>query len=276
MTEAEATALTAEQEAALAGVNIDPATWEEPKITFPGVVIVSTYVLAQENYVKENKFRRAITEPWPQWDFRVERLDAIRVETDGSQGPSIFYGGIDLRKYNQEADALVPISSRNGKEFFVTNEHKKVFGTTHPPEVLIGRKAMFEYYQVKTINGWPYNKVLVPTEVLAPDYEFTGEKRLIKAREKTEDDGGNNVGSEDAIQSTVETLSEEEAIVAVVQALDGLDTNDSSAIGTLIADLPGEVRVGAVVSKLATGQFVTEQLEAGTLTKDANGKLAAS
>src|SRR3989304_44466 len=110
------------------GVSIEPGTWVEPKQTFPGIVVVSRYRLASDEYKKATQFRPAIADPLPQWEFRVERLDARLLLPDGSQAPAIRYGGVDLRKWSNREQALVPISSAYAKEWFIVNESRKVFG----------------------------------------------------------------------------------------------------------------------------------------------------
>ncbi len=199
------------------GVSIDPATWEDPKETFPGIVEVSTKRWASEKYLESKTFWEGfnpIGARLPQWDLRVRRLDALFVLPDGEQVPAFRYGGVDLKKWSNRERKFADLSSRYHKEWYIVSEWKRIFGRVEPPETLVGRMAMFDFYRSKSFPGssMPSTNVLVPSSLLPPTYTFTGEVRLIQvpAREAegteaaTESEGDGRV---DAEQPAVQDVS---------------------------------------------------------------------
>ncbi len=262
--------LTAEEKAALEGLNLDPGTWEDPKQTFRGIVMVSEIGFASEEYRAATEFRPAITEPLPQWNYRIRRLDAQRSELDGSIGEVFYYGGHDLKKFNARANdgqgGLVPLSARYPKEWFISTENKKVFNTIHPPENLIGKIAMWDYYQTKAFGSVTAKRVLVPASILPPDYTYTGEKVTFQAREK-EGEAGVEASADGVAQNGTATngtamLSIEQAKAILPALLVGQKRDDPASI---IAAIPAEARLPEVLSGVATQDLLKEFVEEGTI-----------
>jgi hypothetical protein len=271
-TEAEATA----EKGLFAGISIDPATWEDPKQTFPGEIITSEFRLATEEYRAETEYRPAITEDLPQWDLRIKRLDAIRVELDGSHSDVIYYGGIDMVRYNARTNdgrgGLVPISSRYPKEWDITNAHKKLFGTVQPPEVLIGKLAMFDFFQTRAYGTVTAKRVLLPASVLPPDWTFDGEKIVFTARERDEDapvDSGAGAPSTDGSASL---LPEVEALALIPAAINGQKATDVAGI---IAAIPQNARLPNVVNGIATQELLEELKTQGKIAINGDGVIEA-
>ena len=255
---------------ALGGITIDPATWQEPKETFPGEIVESTYRLAPPEYRAATEFRPAIEENIPQWDLRVKRLDAIGVRPDGEQVELIRYGGIDLKKWSNAEKAVVPVSSRFPKEHNIIAEWKRVFGTLEPPERLRGVKAMFDYYETKSYGRVLAKRVLLPVAILTPDYKLAGEVRIInlKAREEEAQGGGETVAV------PLDSLSETDALTVLAsQYLPGKNVNNT---GELVNGLPQNLRLGAIVAGLATGKLIQSFKEQGLITVDEAGLIAAA
>jgi len=251
------------------GVSVDPATWVDPKETFPGIIEVSRKRWASDEYKKETEFRPAITDPLPQWDIRVRRLDAELVLPDGSKVPAIRYGGIDLKKYSAREQALVPISSRFPKEYWIANEWKRVFGKIEPTETLEGKYAMFDFYPSKSFGGsMPARNVLVPVSVLPPDYQYTGEVRLITVRERAETEGATEATTPSA---TEPELSADEAQTALLPYLVGKNRNDPASI---ITSLPPELRLAGILTSLATGDLIKDLQAAGTIEVATDGTIS--
>ena len=214
------------------GVSIEPGTWAEPKQTFPGIVVISRYRLASDDYKKATQFRPAIADPLPQWEFRVERLDARLLLPDGSQAPAGRYGGVDLKKWSNRENALVAISSAYAKEWFIVSESKRVFGKLEPPDALVGKKAMFDFYPTKTFGGSiPSRNVLVPTELLPPDYEFKGEIQIIQVRARDGEEGGAEVAETTA---SVAQAATEPSDSEVLPYFAGKNAKDPAAIITAL------------------------------------------
>ncbi len=257
-----------------AGVNIDPATWEDPKQSFPGEIVITEFRMASDKYRAKTEFRPAITEELPQWDLRVKRLDATRQMLDGSYEDSFYYGGFDLKKWNVRvndgAGGLVPLSSRYPKEWFITTAYKNVFGTVHPPTVLLGKKAMFDFYPAKAFGTVTARRVLVPASILAPDFEFTGEKVIFKEREK--EDGDATEGTDAAVSSNgaVELLSHEAAMELIPALVVGLKAGDVAGI---IEKLPQNLRLPEILTEIAT-QDLWARFD-GKLTVNTEGVLSA-
>jgi len=256
-------------------VSIDPATWEEPKQTFPGLVVESQYRLADENYKKATQFRPAITEPLPQWSCRVKRLDAILELPDGSRADAIRYGGIDLKRWSREESRLVNISARYPKEFEISSEWKRVFGQTQPPEILQGRMAMFDFYPSKMYAGGRFaaSNVLLPVSVLPPDYQYTGEVRVIKVPEKPTD-GAAGDGAPVPGPASGPALSEDQALdVLVANVLPGQRANQVAAI---IGSLPPELRsFNSIMEGLASGRLIPRLQSEGRITVATDGTISS-
>ena len=259
------------------GVSIDPATWTDPKQTFPGTIEVSTYRWASDDYRKATEFRPAITDPVPQWDVRVRRLDAKLVLPDGQQADAIRYGGIDLKKWSNADEALVKISSRFAKEWFIVNQWKSVFGKIEPPDLLVGRKAMFDFFPSKGFGGpIPARNVLVPVTVLPPEYEYTGDVRLIVVRERAEA-GAEAAGTPEGQAAEAPggaaslVLDDEEAKNRLVNEF--LPGQNRNRLADIIQVLPPELRGQRILGELATGALIDELVAAGRIQVAPDGTI---
>ncbi|KKN72478.1 hypothetical protein LCGC14_0409820 [marine sediment metagenome] len=258
------------------GISIDPATWEDPKETFPGEIIISEFRLADERYRKESLYRPEITEDLPQWNVQVKRLDAIRHELDGAQTDVLYGSGpfdaIDMKKFNVHVNdgrgGLVPISSRYPKEWRVTNAYKNVFGTVQPTSVLVGKKAMFDYYQKLAVGTITISRVLEPVSVLPPEFAFDGEKVVFQARARQEDvpADGSTEGVPPSSEGAVTLLDEQTAIDLLPNLLAGQKVDDVAGI---IAALPQNVRLPVVLNGIATQELLKELQGQGAITIDA-------
>ena len=263
--------MTEEEKNLFAGINIDPETWEDPKQSFPGEIVTSEFRMASDKYRAETEFRPAITEDLPQWNLVVRRLDAIRQELDGSHGDVIYYGGVDLKRWRATANdgqgGLVPLSSRYPKEWFITTAYKNVFGTVHPPDVLTGKKAQFDYYPTKAFGTVTARRVLVPANVLAPDYEFTGDKHTFIARERDDENPATEGTDVPSTGGSTDLLSKEEAMALLPPLFVGLKID---AVADLIEAMPKNVRLPELLNAVATGDLVKQLQADGKLTIDAD------
>jgi hypothetical protein len=270
VTEAEATADV------FSGISIDPATWEDPKQTFPGEIITSEFRLATEEYRAETEYRPAIAEDLPQWDLRIKRLDAVRVELDGSHADVVYYGGIDMVRHNARVNegrgGLVPISSRYPKEWEITNAHKKVFGTVQPPAVLVGKLAMFDFYQTKAYGTVTAKRVLLPVSVLPPDWTFDGERIVFTARERDEDAPVDSGEGAPSAGGSVNLLPETEALALIPAAINGQKKDDVAGV---IAAIPQHARLPNIVNGVATQELFKELEAAGEITINGDGVIEA-
>lgn len=258
-----------EEKDLFAGINIDPATWEDPKQSFPGEIVTSEFRMASDKYREETEFRPAITEDLPQWNLVVRRLDAIRQELDGSHGDVIYYGGVDLKRYNARTNdgrgGLVPLSSRYPKEWFITTAYKDVFGTVHPPDVLTGKKATFDYYPTKAFGTVTARRILVPAIVLAPDFEFTGDKHIFIAREREDENPATEGTDTPTTGGTTDLLSEADAMALLPALFVGQKSND---VAGLIGVIPQNARLPVILNAVATGDLVKQLQADGKLTID--------
>jgi hypothetical protein len=260
----------------------DPATWEDPKESFPGIIEVSEIIPCTQEYLEKFCSVRDITgaarekiiaDSFPRWDLRIKRLDCELQLPDGSRVAAMRYGGFDLRKWNNQQSALIRLNSRHAKEHMVRTAYQKVFGTIEPPSVLVGKMFMFDFYGTKNIRNFAYTNVVVPTTVLAPDYTFEGEVRvIIVTRDEdagtTEDAASNGTG-------TVEQLSETAAMDVVVGAIVGQKATDPAG---LIGAVPQEAQLNSIVSGLALGKegLVKELVEAGKVAIGDDGIIVAA
>lgn len=281
----------------IAGVSIDPSTWVEPKVEFPGKVIVSDYRWANQKYLdmvierimRDSKYTLeqvlaslAQATPGnhpniPQWNCQVERLDAAFQLPDGSNAPATRFGGIDMVQWNNREKRFMAVVAGGGKAPYITGEWKRVFGTIDPPSVLVGRLAEFDFYPSKRFGGpQPAKNVLVPTKVLPPDYVFTGEKQIIVVtREQAEGQASGDAplaGAPDAGQPS-SALRYEDALTQLVPLLDGKDGRPAAA-GALIGALPQHLRQSEIVSGLATGELITKLVAEGKISLNADGIIA--
>jgi len=239
------------------GVSIDPASWEDPKETFPGVVEVSEKRWASDKYKESKTFWEGFdpATPIPQWDLRVRRLDAVLVLPDGTQAPAVRYGTIDLKKWSNRDRKLVPLSSAYKKEWLIVNEWKRIFGKVEPPEVIVGKIAMFDFFRSKALPGssMPATNVLLPVTVLPPDYTFDGEVRLFQVRERADDSTSETADESGVKEAAVITTIDPNAILPFIN---GKNRKDATGI---ITSLPEELRQPTLLSQIATGALF-EQL----------------
>lgn len=254
-------------------VNIDPASWEDPKETFPGVVEVSQKRFASAEYKAGKTFWEGFdpdAHEIPQWDIRVRRLDAVILLPDGQQVPAIRYGTIDLRKWSNRERKFVGLSSRYTKEWEIVNAWKKVFGKVEPPTALEGRKGMFEFFRSKSFAGssMPAKNVLLPVSILLPDYEYDGEVTVFTARERpTEDTVVADATPETDVPNATTPLDIEE----VIPFLKGANRNK---VGDIVSNLPAELRQPQLISALATGTLFDELTEAGKIAVATDGTIS--
>lgn len=252
----------------LGDFSLDPATWEDPKETFPGEITASSFRLASEEYRVKTQFRPAITEELPQWDLRVKRLDAVRTELDGSQSDVYYYGGVDLKVFNPKANngagGLAPLSSRNQKSWSIINAHKQVFGTIQPPESLVGKIATFDFFRTKAYGTVTARRVLLPTAVLPPDFTFVGDKITFIARERDDDpatEGGDAVPE----GGTAGLLGIDEAMGLIPNAIAGQNTNDVAGV---IGAIPQNARLPDIVNRVATQDLQKDLAASGAIVID--------
>lgn len=264
-----------EEVAPPSGFSIDPSTWVEPKQTFPGKIIVSRVRWSDEKYNQATEFRPALPRAVAQWDVRVQCLDRMYLLPDGSQAEVVRYGGVDLEKWSSRDEAIVPIHAGFAKETFVTAEWKRVFGTTEPPESLVGKFAEFEFYAAKRMGGRGRiaKNILVPTAVLTPDYTFTGDVELIQVTREQEARDGEGTGAE-APTDTEAQLSDEETTRVLVDFLVGRNVAGDNAAAGLIGALPTTLRTQAVLGGIASGDLVKELVDQNRITVGADGVAA--
>lgn len=283
---------TAAQEVPVEGFSIDPSTWVEPKESFPGFVQVSDYRWCNQKYLDGVVTRIAgqarITQEAvldslravnptkvaliPQWDLRVKRLDTILQLPDGQQVDAIRYGGYDMVKWNNVQNAFVPINPNYGKEAFISGEWKRIAGQTEPPTVLAGKFFSFDWWPAKRFGGsMPAKRVLVPTGVLPPTFEYTGDVRIIQVPDRGDEQ---SAGGTDAATpaATASLLSEEEAINKLVSEI--LPGTNSKQAGALLQALTPDMRVNTVMEGVATGTLVKKLAAEGRIVVAADGMIS--
>lgn len=258
----------------------DPATWEDPKESFPGIVEVSDIIPCSEEYLEKFCSVRDITgatrekilaESFPRWDLRIKRLDCVLQLPAGDQVPAMRYGGFDLRKWNREQAALIRLNSRHAKEHMVRTAYQKVFGAIQPPSVLVGKKFMFDYYGTKNIRNFPYTNVVVPTTVLPPEYEYEQEVRVIIVT-RDQDAGGTEEAADNGT-GTEEKLSETAALDIVAAAIVGQKAKGDPA--GLIGAVPDNAKLGTIVTGLADGSLVDTLVKGGKVAVGDDGVIHA-
>lgn len=277
------------------GFSIDPSTWMEPKESFPGLVLASEYRWCADKYLDGVVTRIAgqahltqeavlaslkVVNPTgvariPQWDLRVKRLDAILQLPDGSQADAVRYGGFDLVKWSNRDNVFVPINPNYGKEAFISGEWKRIAGQTEPPTVLTGKFFEFDYFPSKRFGGsMPAKRVLVPTKILPPTFQYAGEVRIIVVTERAEATGepATDDGTTTPTGSAVTLLTEEEAVNKLItEVLPGKNSNQAVS---LLATIAPELRVPTVLNGLATGELIKRLAAEGRITVAADGTIS--
>ena len=258
---------------------IDPRGWIEPKETFPGVVITSEYRQCDPKYMEPNQFRTvALPRAVWQWDLRVERLDAVYQLPDGSQAAVVRYGGYDLERWNNRTGEIEAVNLRSNKEQQIGNAWVSLFSTVEPPESLLGKKAMFEFYPSKRVSKNNVAKnILLPISALPPDWTFTGEKQVfVVSREATEAgataDAARDGASAAPIPQPAAVLSEDDAFARLPALLNGLNRTDVAGI---INKLPAEMRHGSILNGIISGDVFTRLQTDGAIEVASNGAIIA-
>lgn len=281
------------------GFSIDPGTWEEPKETFPGLVLVSAYRWSDETYL-DNVVSRIVKDSAgteqalsseqvltmlaavnpqhipqiPQWDLRVKRLDAIFQLADGSQADAVRYGGYDLLTWSKRENTWTNTNPNIGKAALIGNQWKKIAGTIEPPSVLEGKFFEFEFYASKRLGGtMPAKKVLLPTAVLPPNYAYSGTVTTIVVPDSS--DQGTAAETTEAAAPGTATLSGDEADTALCAFLieSQADTGNSAGI---LTTLPAELRGPEVLGGIASGELVKRLESEGKIAIAAGGKVTAA
>ena len=259
------------------GFDIDPANWEELKETFPGKVVESVYQAPNEKYRAATSFRPEIPEELPngtkiiQWSCIVERLDARFINPEGEEFPVRRFVTVDSHKWNAKKKLWTPMSRAFKKETYITATWKRAFGQIQPPSVLIGKIALFDLYRDKDFGGqFTARNVLVPVQVLAPDYAYDGDVQLIQTRGEGERAGE---GEQSAPSSTNNLLSDEEAIEALIPILIG---KEKASVATILSSLPSEIRTSTVMTGVATGSLIDTLEAEGKIKVDDSGVIAVA
>lgn len=257
---------------------IDPRGWIEPKETFPGEVIVSAYRECDPKYMEPNQYRTVkLPRPVWQWDLRVKRLDAVFQLPDGSRADVVRYGGYDLERWNNRTGEIEPINLRSNKEALMGGAWVQVFGTIEPPESLVGKKALFEFYPSKRVGRNVAKNILLPlVPALAPDYAFTGEVQVFVVT-RDQDGTAPNVTQDGAttanLPQTSVVLSEDDAFAQLPALLDGLNRTDVAGI---INKLPANLRHGTVINGIINGSAFTDARLASRITIAADGTITGT
>ena len=157
------------------------------------------------------------------------------------------------------------MSSRYPKEWFITNAYKDVVGTVHPPDVLAGKKAQFDYYPTKAFGTVTARRILVPATVLAPDFEFTGEKHIFIAREREDENPATEGTDIPATGGSTDLLSDADAMALLPGLFVGQKSDD---VAGLIAVMPQNTRRPEILNAVATGDLVKPLQADGKLTID--------
>ena len=247
-------------------LNLNPDEWVDPTETFPGKVVASAYRMADEKYKEANQFREAITEDLPQWDLRIERLDAEY----GSISPVVLYGGVDMKVLDKRSGKLIDVSSKNFKSFTILSAWRAVFGRMDKPEDLVGKFFMFERKETMKIPGFASGlakNVILPVSILEDGYVFTGTKQTREFTPK-DDQEEEAEGGEDGTRSLVPVLTDEEIKARLAVELDGKEV---AGLASVLGTLPPELRTNQTVNRLINGELVKEMEEDGLITVNGSG-----
>lgn len=254
---------------------IDPRGWIEPKETFPGEVIVSCYRECDPKYMEPNPFRAtALPRPVWQWDLRVKRLDAVYQLLDGSRAEVVRYGGYDLERWNNRTGEIEAVNLRSNKEQQIGNAWVSLYVTVEPPESLLGKKAMFDFYPSKRVSKNNVAKnILLPISVLPPDWTFTGDVQVfVVSRDAAEvgatADAARDGASAAPIPQATNILSEDEAFARLPSILDGLNRTDVAGI---INKLPTEMRHSTILNGIINGDVFSRLQADGTIRVESDG-----
>lgn len=215
----------------------------------------------------------------PASDWYKEHFGAI----GGIQCVDIALRGIDV-KYAYSDDELrhvtIPMVNFSGdnigrpkgenSQLHITNEAwKKVFGVSlfgsANREAVAGRKARFGQHMGRAdIDGdtrtwrWP-----VPREGLPADFEYKGEVRVLQGRA-----GGDAGSSNGAGAAASNTLSDEDALDAVMKAIVGKPLAEADDIYRELARLQG--LPSSYAEKILGKTLLEELYEDGTIDQEAN------
>jgi len=251
---------------------LDPKSWEEPRELIPVRVSVSRFRWSDPKYNEATDFRPAFphTGNGPtgnsiqQWDFQLERLDAVYVNEDGShfvdangkdigaEIPVKVYAGVDLQKLDKEG-VVRNVQKTRGKEQLIVSGWTKALGSLIPPERLEGMLFMVEHFREKEINnGFFAKNVNLPVETLAPTYVFTGQVQRFKANKRIDVDTGTS-GTPTA--ATVDSATLEEAAVLIGKFLknETLTAEDCDASTLGHPNFPAQGRIDPFTTAFAAG-----------------------
>jgi|FLYL01.1.fsa_nt_gi hypothetical protein len=241
---------------------LDPSSWEEPRETIPVRVKVSRFRWSAPEYNRATSFRQAF--PYrgegygpegnsiQQWDLQLERYDAVFVRPDGTEVPATLYAGVDLEKLDSSG-VLKPIMRTRGKEQFIITAWTRVVGSLVPdPSRIEGMNLLVERYREKEIAPGFYAKnVIVPIEVLPPDYRYTGpvQKFRVRATEPATESVSN------ATESKAGEVSVEQAASLIRQFLASRGISAEKAPVSILADpeFPAAARIEPFLTAIATG-----------------------
>jgi hypothetical protein len=251
---------------------INPTGWAEPFETWPAEVVVSEFRLCTDEYMAARTFRPALPRAIWQWALQVKRLDERFQLLDGSAADMTKWGGYDLERLNTRATPPIieTINLQSNKEALISNAWIRCFSTIEPPETLIGKKAMFEFYPSKRTGRNVAKNILLPVTALAPDYVFPGEITVRVQRAPTEGSTDHANGVAEVPASTM-TFDYETALVALVPFLDGVNSGN---LASIVPSLPANVRTGQILQGLVDGSIVTQLQNSGVISVTADGTIS--
>jgi hypothetical protein len=252
---------------------LDPQSWEEPKETFPVEVVVSEIRWSDPRYNQATPFRPAFPYRGPgygpegnsiqQWDLRLKRLDAVYVLQDGTEAPVILYSTCDLEKFDPRTGTFRPLRRGPGKEQMIIEAWTRIVGplvAAPGPARLVGYKVMVERYREKQITpDFRAKNVILPVELLPPDYQYTGQ--LTKIAVRSEENVAAASGAETGIPSAVAAAATSSDPIAAASALQAfllkhnLDANTVTEAILEFPDFPNEARVEPFISLIRQGNL---------------------
>lgn len=250
---------------------LDPGALEEPKETFPVMVVKSRLRWSDPKYNGATSFRSAFPYRGPgygpegnsvqQWDLQLQRLDAVYYHEDGSPFtlagggtaqtvPVVVYAGVDLEKMDKSG-VVKPIMKTRGKEPFTLGAWTKVAGSLHPdPRVIEGKMFVVERFREKEIApGFFAKNITIPVKALPPTFTYTGDVLRFKAGRETSEEA---VG--EAVQGAA-AASKDEAAALIASFLEekGIDRAKATVDVLGLSDFPAAARIEPFLTAAATG-----------------------
>ncbi len=243
---------------------LNPDTWKDDVRVIVGEIDRIGVRDAHPNYKAKMGITNPDEVPIPQFEVVIRRFDRVLVYPDGREVPAPETMTINLVRRDGKG-GFQPYGKGNNLPYTVIKKWREVLGDLD--EKLRGVKGRFEVYFKYTVGGFTHNRtVILPLEVLPPDYEYTGPVSRYEVRRAEMEDSAS-----EATPNEVTSSDSDDALLALRDAV--VMAGTVKAVVSAVAYLDTAYRREPYLSWILNGTVIDLLKERGLIEIDDGGKI---